>query len=94
MERIEAILSKDFLKSLPRSSGVYVMRNSSGEVIYVGKAKNLKSRVKTYFTGTGDGRLSSSYIQDNVAKIETLFFSATRSAFERMGMVLRFSMTF
>ena len=74
------ILSKDFLKSLPRSSGVYVMRDKSDTVIYVGKAKNLKSRVKTYFIGDGDGRLSSTYIQDNVAKIETLITESERQA--------------
>lgn len=37
------------LLSLPKNSGVYVMRNISGQVIYVGKAKNLKNRVSQYF---------------------------------------------
>jgi len=37
------------LKSLPDRSGVYIMRNSLGEIIYVGKAKNLKNRVRSYF---------------------------------------------
>ncbi|MCB9092802.1 MAG: excinuclease ABC subunit UvrC [Halobacteriovoraceae bacterium] len=36
-------------KTLPSNSGCYLMKNKTGEVIYVGKAKNLKSRVKTYF---------------------------------------------
>ncbi len=38
------------LKKLPQMPGVYMMKNNSGEVIYVGKAKNLKSRVHQYFT--------------------------------------------
>ncbi len=46
-ERIEAKL-----KTLPDSSGVYIMRNSEGEVIYVGKAKVLKNRVRSYFRST------------------------------------------
>lgn len=37
------------LKNLPDKPGVYIMRNSLGEVIYVGKAKVLKNRVRQYF---------------------------------------------
>lgn len=37
------------LKTLPDKSGVYIMRNAEGEIIYVGKAKNLKNRVRSYF---------------------------------------------
>ena len=43
----EHILAK--LSTLPQSSGVYIMKNNLGEVIYVGKAKRLKNRVKSYF---------------------------------------------
>ena len=37
--------------SLPLVPGVYVMKNSSGDVLYVGKSKKLKNRVTSYFTG-------------------------------------------
>jgi excinuclease ABC subunit C len=37
------------LKKLPDSPGVYQMKNAFGEIIYVGKAKNLKKRVRQYF---------------------------------------------
>lgn len=37
------------LKEIPEKSGVYIMHNKAGEVIYVGKAKNLKRRVSSYF---------------------------------------------
>ena len=37
------------LKMLPTDPGVYIMKNAKGTVIYVGKAKNLKNRVKQYF---------------------------------------------
>ena len=37
------------LKNLPEKPGVYIMKNSLGEVIYVGKAKILKNRVRSYF---------------------------------------------
>lgn len=37
------------LKTLPLDSGVYIMKNSDGDIIYVGKAKVLKNRVRSYF---------------------------------------------
>ncbi len=39
------------LKTLPEKSGVYIMKNASDEIIYVGKAKVLKNRVRQYFKG-------------------------------------------
>jgi len=42
---------KDKIALLPTEPGCYLMRDAQDEVIYVGKAKNLKNRVKSYFTG-------------------------------------------
>ena len=42
---------KDKLSLLPNEPGCYLMKNQSGKIIYVGKAKNLKQRVRSYFTG-------------------------------------------
>ena len=36
-------------KNMPNSPGVYLMKNINGKIIYVGKAKNLKNRVSSYF---------------------------------------------
>ncbi|MGL5549725.1 MAG: GIY-YIG nuclease family protein, partial [Culicoidibacterales bacterium] len=44
------------LKLLPDAPGCYLMRNQQNEVIYVGKAKVLKNRVRSYFTGAHDGK--------------------------------------
>ena len=46
------------LKDLPEKSGVYLMKDAEGNVIYVGKAKVLKNRVKSYFTGSHDGKVA------------------------------------
>ena len=37
------------VRALPSKPGVYLFRNAVGEVIYVGKAANLRSRVRSYF---------------------------------------------
>ncbi|MBR2594598.1 MAG: excinuclease ABC subunit UvrC [Firmicutes bacterium] len=43
---------KEELKKLPSTPGVYIMKSENDEIIYIGKAINLKNRVKQYFTGT------------------------------------------
>lgn len=50
---------KDFREKLalvPTKPGSYQMKNKDGVIIYVGKAKNLKNRLKSYFTGTVTGK--------------------------------------
>ena len=42
-------LVEEKLKTLPENPGVYLMKNSQGKIIYVGKAKILKNRVRQYF---------------------------------------------
>ena len=42
---------KEKIALLPGEPGCYLMQNEHQDIIYVGKAKNLKNRVKSYFTG-------------------------------------------
>lgn len=52
--------SKQFLSALPKTPGVYQMINQHGAVIYVGKAKNLKARLTSYFSNqTKDTKTAS-----------------------------------
>ena len=44
--------SQDFLKTVPHKPGVYRMLGKDGEILYVGKAKDLKNRLSSYFRGT------------------------------------------
>ncbi len=46
-------LVSEKLKQLPQDSGVYLMKDHKGSIIYVGKAKNLKNRVSSYFHSAG-----------------------------------------
>lgn len=47
---------KEKLSLVPNKPGSYQMKNKDGIIIYVGKAKNLKNRLKSYFTGTVTGK--------------------------------------
>ena len=61
---------KNFLWAIPQKPGVYKIKNKGGEVIYVGKAKNLKSRVSSYFCNTADRVEKVADILNNVYTIE------------------------
>ena len=50
---------KEKLKTLPKDPGVYVMKDASGTIIYIGKAKNLKNRVSSYFIGAHDAKVTA-----------------------------------
>jgi excinuclease ABC subunit C len=45
--------SKAFLKNVTGKPGIYRMYNAEGKVLYVGKARNLKKRLQSYFRSTG-----------------------------------------
>ncbi|MGN6490641.1 MAG: exonuclease domain-containing protein [Agriterribacter sp.] len=57
-------LPKEHIEQLPRTPGVYYFRNQKGKVIYVGKAKNLRSRVSSHFTHNGAGRQKQEFIRN------------------------------
>lgn len=44
---------KGLFKILPRKAGVYIFKDSKGDIIYIGKAKNLRDRVRSYFQNRG-----------------------------------------
>src|SRR5437588_1694088 len=60
------------LKSLPAKSGVYLFRDAEGDVLYVGKAKTLRSRVRSYFQRTTDGRAQIRSLPGRVADVEVI----------------------
>ncbi len=59
------------LKGLPAKPGVYLFRDARDDVLYVGKAKSLRSRVRSYFRG-GDSRLGLDRMTERVERIEII----------------------
>ena len=59
-----------FIENLPAVPGVYVMRNAAGSVIYVGKARNLRDRVSSYFRPRIERDEKTARIQEEVSRIE------------------------
>jgi excinuclease ABC subunit C len=58
------------LDHLPKSPGVYQFRNSDGKIIYVGKAKNLRSRVRSYFQDKGGYDPKREILVSKIADVE------------------------
>src|ERR671933_2420195 len=55
---------------LPTSPGVYIFKDAQDDVIYVGKAKNIRARVASYFTRSGDGRPKIAELKERVRRID------------------------
>ena len=67
------------LTNLPSRPGVYLMRDKGTKVIYVGKANDLRSRVRAYFN-SGDGRSQIQFLVGRVDDIEVLVTSSAKEA--------------
>lgn len=68
------------LSNFPTNAGVYLMKDSKDVVIYVGKAKNLRQRIKQYFVAGGDGRAMIPFLTAKVATVETIVVHSEKEA--------------
>ncbi len=68
------------LKNFPAQPGVYMMKDREGHILYVGKAKNLRARVKQYFAIGGDGREMVPFLTAQVETIDTLVVTSEKEA--------------
>ncbi|HEY6953734.1 MAG TPA: exonuclease domain-containing protein [Flavisolibacter sp.] len=82
----EAILPPNVPKAhfdaLPKTSGVYYFHDQKGKVVYVGKAKNIRSRVNSHFSNNSDGRQKQNFIRN----VHAITFQST--ATELMAAIL------
>src|SRR5262245_48838641 len=70
--RAMASALEEQLKTLPAKPGVYLFRDSKGDVLYVGKAKSLRPRVRSYFQTTPDSRAQIQSLPARVADIDVI----------------------
>ena len=69
------------LKNLPKAPGVYLIKARSGKIIYIGKAKNLNNRVRTYFQ---KGQVHDAKTQALISRIHDFEFLVTDTEMEAM----------
>ena len=73
-------IDETFLKNLPTSPGVYLMEDSDGKVIYVGKAANIRNRVRNYFSKSGDERPKVRFLVQHISEIRTILTETEKEA--------------
>lgn len=72
-------LLKEKIAVLPSDPGVYQYYNKDGKIIYVGKAKNLKKRVSSYFVGRPDNGKTALLVR-NICNIEHIVVNSEEDA--------------
>ncbi|MGH7282971.1 MAG: GIY-YIG nuclease family protein, partial [Polyangiaceae bacterium] len=69
------------LKSLPARPGCYLFKDKKGEVVYVGKAKSLRSRVRSYFQeGSSDNRYFIPVLLKTIGDFDTIVVVSEKEA--------------
>ena len=68
-------------KNLPLEPGVYIFKSANDESLYIGKAKNLRSRVRSYFSKSKDKRLNVSFLMLEAVDLD---FITTRNEEEAL----------
>ncbi|MDD2898614.1 MAG: excinuclease ABC subunit UvrC [Desulfuromonadaceae bacterium] len=71
---------EDKILQFPTSPGVYLMRSGTGEIIYVGKARSLRQRVRSYFNSSGDSRYQVKFLMARVADIDVVLTDTEKEA--------------
>src|SRR3990170_1221752 len=74
------MVTRERLKDMPQSPGVYLMKGNKGEVLYIGKAKNIRNRVRSYFRDTTDTRYTVKFLASKVSDIEYLITTNEKEA--------------
>ena len=69
---------KSEIKNLPKNPGIYFFKDKGGEVIYIGKARSLKDRVKSYFLPTSDAKIKK--ILSETEEIDFILTDSSKEA--------------
>lgn len=73
-------MEPDRIPSLPDTPGVYIMKSATGGILYVGKAKSLRTRVRSYFSPTRDTRYQIRFLMARVQDIDYLVTDTEKEA--------------
>ena len=79
VKKIEELKSR--IKEFPTLPGVYLMKNIRDKVIYAGKAKNLRSRVRSYFNKSSGQSVKTSYLVNQVDHVDYILTNTEVEAF-------------
>jgi len=76
------VITGETLDRIPTEPGVYLFKDAKGGVIYVGKAKNLRTRVRQYFREGGDERffVAAGFLGKAAADVETIVVNSSKEA--------------
>lgn len=72
---------KEKLKDFPTQSGVYLMKNVADKIIYIGKAKNIKNRVRSYFQDSKDHSTKTRVLVSHIHEVEYILTKTEVEAF-------------
>ncbi|HET7463098.1 MAG TPA: GIY-YIG nuclease family protein, partial [Longimicrobium sp.] len=71
---------EDKLRTLPTRPGVYLFKDAGGEIIYVGKAKSLRSRVRSYFAASAQHGIKTQELVRRAADVDTIVVTTEAEA--------------
>ncbi len=74
------MITLSMVDNFPSAPGIYLMKATDGAIIYVGKARNLKKRVRNYVAGTGDTRIHIRFMVQLVASVEYIVTDTEKEA--------------
>lgn len=80
----------DTLADIPKKTGIYIFRDKNNEIIYIGKAKSLRDRVKSYFTPSNTNNFNYHAMSNFPEKIRSIDYVVTDSEYEALVMESNF----
>lgn len=77
---LDAMISAETIARFPSSPGIYIMKGADSTVLYVGKARDLKKRVRSYFAASGDSRYHIRFLMARVTDIDVIVTDTEKEA--------------
>jgi excinuclease ABC subunit C len=85
----DKMLRSEAIKNIPQDPGVYVFKDRSGKILYIGKAKNLNRRLSSYFGKVADQAYKVSFMLTNADSIEHIITGTEKEALILEGNLIK-----